>query len=56
MKAVYSVQGYVFTKTREDSSGNCYFDITHPDGRKLDYNHLFSSEAEMVAWVRNRTY
>jgi len=56
MKAVYCINNYIFTKVREDSNGVCYFDITHPDGRKLDYSHQFSSESEMAAWIRNRSY
>ncbi len=55
MKAMYVVEGYLFRKSKEDSNGNCYFDIIHPDGRYLDYNHLFSSESEMLSWIRNRT-
>lgn len=53
MQTCYTVGGWIFTKTREDSSGNCYFNITHPSGRTWDYDHLFRSYEEMVAYVNN---
>lgn len=56
MNSMYVIQGYLFSKRREDSSGIAYFDITHPDGRTLEYSHPFTSESEMIAWIRNRTY
>ena len=56
MKSMYVIQSYLFSKRREDSNGVGYFDIIHPDGRYLDYNHPFSSESEMIAWIQNRTY
>ena len=56
MKSVYVIQGYLFNKTCEDSDGVGYFNIIHPDGRYLDYNHPFFSENEMIDWIRNRTY
>lgn len=54
MSSCYTVGGWVFTKTKEDSNGNCYFNITHPSGRTWDYNHPFSSYEEMVAYVNNQ--
>lgn len=54
MERTYNIDGYVFVKVKEDSAGNCYFDIIHPDGRKLDYAHFFASEADIISWVRSR--
>lgn len=54
MSSAYVISGYIFIKVQEDAKGNCYFDITHPDGRILDYRHLFTCTDEMVKWVKNR--
>ncbi len=53
MNGCYVIDGWIFTKKREDASGNCYFDITHPSGRTWDYNHLFNSYDEMVSYVNS---
>lgn len=54
MNSVYTVNGWVFSKVREDSNGNSYYNIFHPSGRMWDHSHLFSSYGQMVDYVRNR--
>ncbi|MBQ3757700.1 MAG: hypothetical protein II873_11375 [Oscillospiraceae bacterium] len=54
MEYSYSIDGYLFVKSNEDSSGT-YYNIFHPDGRMLDRNHKFSSSDEMANWVRSRS-
>lgn len=54
MNSSYTFSGWVFVKTREDSNGNCYFNIIHPSGRIWDYDHFFNSYDEMVTYVNSR--
>ncbi len=54
MLLVYVIDGYIFRREGDESSR--YYTIIHPDGRYLDRNHYFSSEAEMREWIRNRNY
>lgn len=54
MKSCYVIDGWIFTKIKEDSDGTCYFRITHPDGRVLDTNHIFSSEYEMITYLKTK--
>lgn len=54
MSACYVISGWIFTKSKEDSNGNCYFDITNPSGLKWDYDHLFHSYNEMITYVNNQ--
>ena len=56
MKNIYTFNGYIFRKEKDASDGGAYFNIIHPDGRYLDYNHYFSSPQEMKQWIQNRNY
>lgn len=49
MKSAYSIEGWIFVRT-----GTNRYDITHPSGKKWDYNHYFESVEEMIAYVKNQ--
>lgn len=54
MENFYNIDGWNFRKTKEDSYGNCYYNIIHPSGRYWDYDHLFHSYSEMVEYTISR--
>lgn len=54
LKDCYVINQWIFTKSKVDSDGNYYYNITHPDGRRWDNNHLFKSYEDMVEYVKNQ--
>lgn len=55
MPKYYNYGGFQFVLTSE-SNGVGYYTITHSSGRHWDYNHPFTSTAEMDDYVRAHTY
>lgn len=55
MPKYYNSGGFQFVLTSE-SNGVGYYTITHSSGRHWDYNHPFTSTAEMDDYLRAHTY